>query len=66
MTFNAFMLSVLKSDKPNEQRHGQWAFNMLSDIRPDLANRMTNTSSDPFYTDDNLQAFWVFLAENWQ
>ena len=67
MTFHDFMMSVLKSDKPDDQRYGQWAFNMLGDIRPDLANSpaLLNSDADSFNNDANLQAFWVYLAENW-
>lgn len=45
-------------------RSGQWAFNVLYQIRPDLADAVRTTVRDPFYQDSKLPAFheWVRMA----
>lgn len=40
-----------------QQRDGQFIFNLMNDLKPDLANRYRGTSIDPFYNDDNIVPF---------
>lgn len=47
----------------NWLRAGQAAFNVLGLVRPDLAERVRGTELDPFYRDDRLDAFFVWLEE---
>lgn len=49
------------------QRPGQYAFNLLHDVRPDIANNYVRTfwGIDPFYRDDFLPRFWEVVAEKW-
>jgi len=47
----------------NTMRPGQITFNGLADLRPDLAEKITGTSADPFYNDGNLEAFWDKVTE---
>lgn len=51
--------------KPKELRAGQYIFNTLYLVRPDLADKIVATDIDPFYLDSRLNAFWTFLDENW-
>lgn len=51
--------------KPKELRVGQYLFNTLYLVRPDLADKIVTTDIDPFYLDSRLSAFWTFLDENW-
>lgn len=46
-------------------RAGQAAFNILHQHRPDLANMVRNTGLDPFYDDDKLPGFLVWISERW-
>ena len=50
-------------------RFGQAAFNVLAEVRPDLAEQVRGTQRDPFYardaSDPRLGRFAAFLAENW-
>ena len=50
-------------------RYGQIAFNMLNDVRPDLAHVVRGTNADPFYCnktrDPRFLLFIDFLQENW-
>lgn len=67
MTEHEFMMSVLKSKRPESIRPGQQAFNMLHDVRPDLANTIRGDAMlDPFHMNENLPAFWAWLAEHWE
>lgn len=38
-------------------RSGQAYFNVLSDMRPDLAERFTGKEFDPYYDDTKIPAF---------
>lgn len=46
-------------------RLGQSSFNTLQMLRPDLAEKVRGAALDPFYSDTNMQAFGVFVFENW-
>lgn len=46
-------------------RAGQHAYNCLRSVRPDIANAIVNTDADPFYNNDNLDAFWKKVQELW-
>lgn len=47
------------------QRRGQWAFNLLFEVRPDLANKVRSTDLDPFYNDGLIPVFLQWVEENW-
>lgn len=49
----------------SEWRDGQRAFNMLHNLRPDLAEVVRGEVNDPFYSDDNLPSFWQWLEASW-
>jgi hypothetical protein len=52
---------------PKGMRIGQAAFNVLVDVRPDLADRVRGSFQlDPFHKDANLPALleWIFLHWN--
>lgn len=64
MTLEEFMAWL--ATQPNKrQREGQFAFNMLSRVRPDLASKIENTPNDPFMRDDLLPEFWRKVGELW-
>lgn len=52
-------------------RVGQTAFNILAQMRPDLAERIRATDADPFYSDhlpnghDKIAVFLAHVRENW-
>ncbi len=48
-------------DRPHGIRMGQAAFNALAVQRPEWAERLKGTDSDPFYSDSRLGLFWVWL-----
>lgn len=54
------------SGPPSGIRRGQHAYNMLYDIRPDLARRINGTEFDPFYMDSKLPAFELWLYQHWE
>lgn len=57
---------VVAHCKPEDQRRGQWALNMLSHVKPNLAQIATGSLNlDPFYNDEKLPAFWKFVEDNW-
>lgn len=47
------------------QRTGQALFNILDELRPDLAKKIVGTIIDPFYNDNHIERFKAFLEENW-
>lgn len=52
----------LKS-KPKDIRKGQFAFNLLYEQYPKLADLLRGTINDPFYNDDNLPNFFNFIQQ---
>jgi hypothetical protein len=42
---------------------GQTFFNVLFELEPELAQRLTGTADDPFYNDGNLPGFLLRVAE---
>jgi hypothetical protein len=49
-------------DRPLGLRAGQWAFNVLRERHPEVADQVHGTESDPFYADALLPAFWEYLV----
>lgn len=45
----------------DDWRPGQAAFNVLSSMHPDLAEHVRGTESDPFYDDERLTAFYLWV-----
>ena len=66
ISYQAYLtLAHMNADKPPEQRAGQFMFNMLNLLRPDLANRIRGTGEDPFYEDVRIPLMLAWLAEHW-
>lgn len=69
ITFSEFVVAA-NSNIPAEVRVGQHASNMLFMARPDLSRRVVEAADngenvDPFYSDENLPRFYVWVAEHW-
>lgn len=65
MNLGQFITHILDNKPPPEQRMGQWQFNELHRVNPDLANKVRTSVADPFYDDGRLKVFWNFLYHNW-
>lgn len=66
MTFHEYLIIVqADANRPPEQRRGQFMFNLLVLIRPDLADQIRCTDEDPFYDNDRIPAMIAWLAEHW-
>lgn len=63
MTFNQFLAAC--AGTPDSQRHGQWAFNVLTFERSDLASQLTGGPLDPWYSDAVLPEFYKWVERNW-
>lgn len=66
MNAQEFIASIDGTDRPQFQRLGQWAFNRLLEIRPDLAEAVRGGPFDPFYQDKRLGVFEDFLRTAWE
>lgn len=44
-------------ERPKELRLGQWAFNLLHESHPRIAEEISGNGLDPFYQDDLIPAF---------
>lgn len=66
-TYSDFLVALYRdyNRNPKEQRLGQYAFNLLKRIRPELADRISNTPNDPFYAKRIPEGFFSYLKENW-
>jgi hypothetical protein len=51
--------------KYNPQRRGQHIMNKLYDIAPDVHAKIQSTSADPYYNDQALALFWLFLERSY-
>lgn len=58
------LVVVTRADNPS-WRKGQTHFNVLSDVRPDLSERVRGTRLDPFHKDCVLGEFLNYVAKNW-
>lgn len=50
---------------PREWRQGQALFNLLHDVRPELARELSGSLIDPFYNDNRIVAAMSWIAEHW-
>lgn len=70
LSFNDFLADVSikyerqKGDYPH-QRYGQMYFNLLTNARPDIAERIQGSSLDPFYKDAVSGVTHMFVESNW-
>lgn len=46
-------------------RMGQTYFNVLTEARPELAEKVRGSMVDPFNDDSRIPDFLVFLSDNW-
>lgn len=80
MTYDEFLADTMRVDATYEefemacsmyarahlnQRAGQVYYNVLHDIRPDLADAIVGTLIDPFYKDEVDEQIRKFIRENW-
>lgn len=64
MTFEQW-LTKAQATCPDEQRWGQWLWNSLGSIRPDLTDTLILTEFDPFHLDIRVPAFLTEVARRW-
>lgn len=60
-----FLLSYYGTKTPQQLRRGQFLFNELHAVRPDLANSIRATDVDPFYRNDLIDAALCWIITNW-
>lgn len=58
------LASLAKEDNPS-YRMGQAYYNVLDNVRPDLASRIVGTHIDPFHRDCVIAQFLAWVASNW-
>ncbi len=62
----SILLTILKAmniGQNSDQRQGQIAFNILNHWNPDWANEIRGSDLDPFYKDNRVPAFLIWLHE---
>lgn len=67
-TFSHFVRAVAhftNGEMPETWRQGQGAFNLLVQVRPDLAELIRGSDIDPFNQDSNLTLFYDFVMRHW-
>jgi hypothetical protein len=68
VTYREFIQATIKrwvDLQPSDLRMGQFFYNSLHDVRPDLAERVAGTDDDPFYLDSRLPEFCGAIAWWW-
>lgn len=58
-------VSTRRFSEAKHQRAGQYAFNLLADIRPDISEKIRGSFIDPFYRDEKLPAFMAAVEQEW-
>jgi len=72
MTLNQFITTHQPDDfqktfyKRMGLRYGQWLFNELYEHNEKLGDEIRGTSSDPFYNDSRIPAFWQTIGSKWE
>lgn len=58
---------ILQLDKPTSEqwRRGQAYFNVLYDVKPNLADKVRGTLLDPFHNDARIPDFIVYVVTHW-
>lgn len=64
MTLETFTL-IVNGPHRRGWRRGQYLFNTLNEVRPDIAEAIRGTDVDPFYTDHRIPAAMARIAELW-
>jgi hypothetical protein len=66
MQLHEFYAAVTKRQQERKsERLGQAAYNLLCEVRQDLAEKVAGTDDDPYYVNSNWRNFNKFLAANW-
>ncbi len=67
ITYEKFLRTVPEIARYNEWRYGQALFNVLSKVRPQLAEEIRGGQLDPFYRDRDgvVPELWSFLESQW-
>ncbi|WP_332645081.1 hypothetical protein [Aeromicrobium sp.] len=51
--------------RTTDWRLGQTYFNVLTEARPELAEKVRGSIVDPFHQDARIGDFLVFVSDNW-
>lgn len=54
-------INIVFGERPNSQRLGQYAFNVLESSYPDTANKIRRTECDPYYYSSHMKIFLIRL-----
>lgn len=65
MTFQEYCSELFKSRPSFNNRRGQYAFNLLQEVRPKLANDIRGTEIDPFHHREIPDSFLLHIGEYW-
>jgi hypothetical protein len=65
MNFNNIQeyIDYVVSTKEEYIRLGQHYFNILHECKPDLADEIRGSSIDPFYLDENIESFLLYIGK---
>lgn len=65
MTLTQFFdyVNAFSGERPPHQRLGQWAFNLLYEGYPDIANDIRGGEADPFHADSRMPLFLQAILE---
>lgn len=67
-TFEEYVVEAEQGYHPRrrEGRQGQWFYNTLVLVRPDIAYEVLGSSLDPFFDDARLPEFLHFVERAWK
>lgn len=65
MTIDEFLTRHARTPRPKGQRVGQWMFNDMAKVRPDVTESLRGTAADCFYEDNLIFLFVHEAADRW-
>lgn len=65
MTFGEYILEVMGEWAERPWRAGQTYYNVLANVRPDLADAVRGTARDPFHNDGVIGDFLDYVMRHW-
>ena len=66
VSFHEYIIVAAELFRENDFRMGQTYFNVLLEMRPDIANHIRGTDKDAFYDNDKLPTMLAEVYKRWK
>lgn len=66
LKYSDYIVVAAEAFKENDERLGQTYFNVLVELRPEIAEEIRGTDLDAFFDNDKLPAMLNYVYKRWQ